>query len=72
MHCCAVLRPPKKINPILNKKIISSVRAEMNTIISKDEVTDMLENAQFIIPSQTIKDLRDIWSESMKVQEEIG
>jgi hypothetical protein len=44
----------------------------MNTIISKDEVTDMLENAQFIIPSQTIKDLRDIWSESMKVQEEIG
>jgi hypothetical protein len=44
----------------------------MNTIISKDEVTDMLDNAQFIIPSQTIKDLRDIWSESMKVQEEIG
>lgn len=45
---------------------------QMSTIISKDEVTNMLDNSQFIIPAQTIKDLRDIWAESMKVQEEIG
>ena len=44
----------------------------MNNVLSKDDVIDMLENAQFIIPSQTIKDLRDIWFESMKAQQEIG